>query len=62
MTIPYPVLGLDNSIVTSTGSSTARTLAARFADTINVLDWLTAGQPDGTTDNTSQIQAAITWL
>ena len=25
-----------------------------------VADWLTAGQPDGTTDNTAQIQAAIT--
>jgi parallel beta-helix repeat protein len=25
-----------------------------------VLDWLTAGQPDGTTDNTTQLQAAIT--
>ena len=29
-------------------------------EVINVLDYLTNGQPDGTTDNTSQIQAAIT--
>jgi hypothetical protein len=44
----------------STGSVTARTFADRFDDTINVLDWLTAGQPDGATDNTTQLQAAIT--
>lgn len=39
----FPSFSNLNGNVTSTGSNTARSLAARFSDVINVLDWLTAG-------------------
>ena len=61
----YPVNALTDaavlvaSSVIATGSTISRTLQNRFADRYSVLDWLTPGQPDGTTDNTAQIQAAI---
>jgi hypothetical protein len=48
----------DTSLVTATGSTTARSLAARFSDVVNVKDYLPAGQPDGTTDNLAGINAA----
>jgi hypothetical protein len=46
--------------VLSTGSTTPRGLPGRFADTLNALDYLPFGQPDGATDNTTALQALIT--
>jgi hypothetical protein len=55
-----PTSDLSQNKVTATGSTTARSLKDRAADVVNVKDYLPAGQPDGTTDNTAGIQAAIT--
>jgi hypothetical protein len=50
----------NNLLVTATGSTTARTLANRFADVVNVKDFGAVG--NGSTDDTAAIQAAVNSL
>jgi len=52
---------INTAIVTSTGSDTARTLANRFADVVNILDFGVVGDWNGTTgtDDTIKIKSAI---
>jgi hypothetical protein len=49
---------ISNTNVTATGSTTARTLANRFADVVNVLDF--GADPTGVADSTSNFQLAAT--
>jgi len=58
-------VGLNNSSVTATGSTTARTLANRFADVVNVLDFGAHSITEAgyeTFDSTTAIQNAINSL
>lgn len=59
ITAPPSLSGLDASamMVTPTGATTARTLAARAADIANVLDF--GADPTGTADSTSAFKAAL---
>jgi len=50
-------VGLNGSSVTATGSTTARTLANRFADVVNVKDFGAVG--DGVADDYAAIAAAV---
>lgn len=50
---------IDTNTVTSTGSDTARTLAERFADIVNVRDFGARG--DGITDDSDAIQKALSY-
>jgi len=50
-------VGLNSSSVTSTGSTTARTLANRFADVVNVLDF--GADPTGVVDSSTAFQNAL---
>lgn len=56
---PVGARDASSDLSTAQNATIARTLANRFADRYSVEDWLTPGQPDGTTDNTAQLQAAI---
>jgi len=53
----WEVMPLSLSSVLATGSTTPRTLAARFAEQVNVLDYGAVG--NGTTDDTTAVIAAI---
>jgi hypothetical protein len=50
-------VGLNGSSVTATGSTTARTLANRFADVVNVLDF--GADPTGVVDSSTAFQNAL---
>lgn len=56
-TLPAPTLRGDNIRTTATDSTTARTLAARAADVLNLMDYGAAC--DDTTDDSAAISAAI---
>lgn len=55
---PTNVTNANNLEVTATGSTTARTLANRFADVVNVLDF--GADPTGTTSSTTAFVSAAT--
>jgi parallel beta-helix repeat protein len=60
VSFPQGLGNISNSTAIATGSTTARSLANRFADTINVKDFGAVG--DGIADDTAAIQAAVNSL
>lgn len=57
VSFPQGLGNISNSTAIATGSTTARSLANRFADVANVLDF--GADPTGATDSTTAIQNAI---